>query len=103
MNGSEGGFRVFFWFLPVFGCVFCLLWGLAGCVGWNPVVQAEALNSEKLDLHIIVGLCIGHDIQFNMHSRAPTTTLIVKDRVTGHNPVISLYSAYHHPRYWDEE
>ena len=72
----------------------------AGC---NPVVQAAVLNSENLDLHIIVGLCIGHDIQFNMHSRAPTTTLIVKDRVTGHNPVISLYSAYYHPRYWDEE
>ena len=71
----------------------------AGC---NPVVQAAVLNSEELDLHIIVGLCIGHDIQFNMHSRAPTTTLIVKDRVTGHNPVISLYSGYHHPRYWDE-
>ncbi len=72
----------------------------AGC---NPVVQAAVLNSEKLDLHIIVGLCIGHDIQFNVHSGAPTSTLIVKDRVLGHNPVISLYSAYHHPRYWDEE
>jgi uncharacterized metal-binding protein len=72
----------------------------AGC---NPIVQAEVLNSENLDLHIIVGLCIGHDIQFNEHSRAPTTTLIVKDRVTGHNPMVSLYSAYHHPRYWDEE
>ena len=71
--------------------------------GCNPVVQAAVLNSEELDLHIIVGLCIGHDIQFNMHSRAPTTTLIVKDRVTGHNPVISPYSAYHPPRYWDEE
>ena len=72
----------------------------AGC---NPVAQAEVLNSENLGLHIIVGLCIGHDIQFNMHSRAPTTTLIVKDRVTGHNPVISLYSGYHRPRYGDKE
>jgi uncharacterized metal-binding protein len=72
----------------------------AGC---NPIVQAEVLNSETLDLHIILGLCIGHDIQFNNHSRAPTTTLIVKDRVTGHDPMVSLYSAYHHPRYWDEE
>jgi uncharacterized metal-binding protein len=72
----------------------------AGC---NPIVQAEVLNSENLDLHIIIGLCIGHDIQFNMHSEAPTTTLIVKDRVTGHNPMTSLYSAYHHPRYWEEE
>jgi uncharacterized metal-binding protein len=72
----------------------------AGC---NPVVQAEVLNSENLDLHIIVGLCIGHDIQFNKHSNAYVTTLLVKDRVTGHNPMASLYSAYHHPRYWNEE
>ena len=72
----------------------------AGC---NPIVQAEVLNSEKLDLHIIIGLCIGHDIQFNSHSKAPTTTLLVKDRVTGHNPMVSLYSAYHHPRYWSEK
>jgi len=72
----------------------------AGC---NPIVQAEVLISENLDLHIIIGLCIRHDIQFNVHSRAPTTTLIVKDRVTGHNPMVSLYSAYHHPRYWDEK
>jgi len=72
----------------------------AGC---NPIVQAEVLNSEKLDLHIIVGLCIGHDIQFTKYSNAPVTTLIVKDRVTGHNPMVSLYSAYHHPRFWSEK
>ena len=72
----------------------------AGC---NPIVQAEVLNSEKLDLHIIVGLCIGHDIQFTEYSEAPVTTLIVKDRVTGHNPMASLYSSYHHPRYWKED
>ena len=70
----------------------------AGC---NPIVQAEVLNSETLDLHIIVGLCIGHDILFTKYSKAPVTTLIVKDRVTGHNPVASLFSAYHH-RYWTE-
>jgi len=72
----------------------------AGC---NPMVQAEVLNSESLDLHIIVGLCIGHDILFTKYSKAPVTTLIVKDRVTGHNPTASLYSAYHHPRYWVEK
>lgn len=72
----------------------------AGC---NPIVQAEVLNSEDLDLHLIVGLCIGHDIQFTMYSKAPVTTLIVKDRVTGHNPMASLYSGYHHPRLWKEE
>jgi uncharacterized metal-binding protein len=72
-------------------------------VGCNPIVQAEILNSEKTDLNIIVGLCIGHDIQFNNYSDAPVTTLIVKDRVTGHNPFATLYSDYHHPRMWKEE
>jgi len=32
---------------------------------------------------------------FTMNSQAPVTTLIVKDRFTGHNPVISLYTKYH--------
>jgi uncharacterized metal-binding protein len=61
----------------------------------NPVLQAELLNNFKTDLNVIVGLCIGHDILFNMNSKAPVTTLIVKDRLLGHNPVIGLYSKYH--------
>jgi len=69
----------------------------------NPIVQAEVLNSENVDLNIIVGLCIGHDILFTKYSNAPVTTLIVKDRVTGHNPVASLYSGYHNPRYYTEK
>ena len=72
----------------------------AGC---NPVVQAEVLNSANVDLNVIVGLCIGHDIQFTRFAKGPVTTLIVKDRVTGHNPYASLYSGYHHPRLWKEE
>lgn len=68
----------------------------------NPIVQAEILNSERLDLHIIIGLCIGHDILFTMYSKAPVSTLIVKDRVMGHASMISLYSAYH-KRYWKEK
>ena len=72
-------------------------------VGCNPIVQAEVLNSEDVDLNVIVGLCIGHDIQFTEHAKGPVTTLIVKDRVTGHNPFASLFSGYHHPRMWKEE
>jgi uncharacterized metal-binding protein len=68
----------------------------------NPIVQAELLNSEEVDLKVIVGLCIGHDIQFTSFSEGPVTTLIVKDRVTGHNPFASLFSNYHHPRMWKE-
>lgn len=28
-----------------------------------------------------------------MHSKAPVTVLVVKDRVLGHNPVAALYTA----------
>ncbi len=61
----------------------------------NPVGQAEALNRVKTDLNIIVGLCVGHDMLFQMHSEAPVTTFIVKDRVLAHNPVGAVYSSYY--------
>ena len=61
----------------------------------NPVLQAELLNKAETDINVIVGLCLGHDMLFTMNSKAPVTTLIVKDRLLGHNPVIALYSNYH--------
>jgi uncharacterized metal-binding protein len=57
----------------------------------NPIAQAEILNAVGTDLNVIVGLCVGHDALFTRHSRAPVTTLVVKDRVTGHNPAAVLY------------
>jgi len=57
----------------------------------NPIAQAELCNQAQTDMNIIVGLCVGHDMLFNKYSQAPVTTLIVKDRVTGHNPVAVLY------------
>jgi uncharacterized metal-binding protein len=57
----------------------------------NPIAQAEICNRLETDMNIIVGLCVGHDMLFNRHSKAPVTTLIVKDRVTGHNPIAVLY------------
>jgi uncharacterized metal-binding protein len=57
----------------------------------NPIAQAEICNRLGTDMNIIVGLCVGHDMLFNKHSKAPVTTLIVKDRVTGHNPIAVLY------------
>jgi uncharacterized metal-binding protein len=57
----------------------------------NPIAQAEICNRMETDMNIIVGLCVGHDMLFNKHSKAPVTTLVVKDRVTGHNPVAVLY------------
>jgi uncharacterized metal-binding protein len=64
----------------------------AGC---NPVLQAQLLNNAETEINVIVGLCLGHDMLFTMNSKAPVTTLIVKDRLLGHNPVIALYSDYH--------
>jgi uncharacterized metal-binding protein len=57
----------------------------------NPVAQARLLNRAETDLNIIVGLCVGHDILFTKYADAPVTTLVVKDRVAGHNPVSVLY------------
>lgn len=57
----------------------------------NPLAQAEILNRQGTDMNIIVGLCIGHDMLFSKYSKAPVTTLVVKDRVTGHNPIAALY------------
>lgn len=58
----------------------------------NPILQARLLNARKTDLNVIIGLCVGHDSLFIKHSKAPVTTLIVKDRVLGHNPAAALYT-----------
>jgi len=57
----------------------------------NPIAQAEICNAQQTDMNIIMGLCVGHDMLFNKYSKAPVTTLVVKDRVTGHNPAAVLY------------
>ncbi|WP_224959120.1 DUF1847 domain-containing protein [Geomonas subterranea] len=57
----------------------------------NPIAQAEICNGLDTDMNMIVGLCVGHDMLFNKYSKAPVTTLVVKDRVTGHNPAAVLY------------
>ncbi len=57
----------------------------------NPIAQARILAEYATDMNIIMGLCVGHDMLFAKHSAAPVTTLVTKDRVTGHNPVAALY------------
>lgn len=69
----------------------------------NPLMQAKLLNKEKTDLNVIVGLCVGHDSIFMKYSDAPVTTLITKDRVTGHNPAAALYtSGFYYKRLLEE-
>jgi uncharacterized metal-binding protein len=59
----------------------------------NPILQAKILTKHKTDLNVVIGLCVGHDSLFIKYSKAPVTTLITKDRVTGHNPAAALYTA----------
>lgn len=57
----------------------------------NPILQAQHLNRLGTDLNILVGLCVGHDSMFYKYAEGLTTTLVAKDRVTGHNPAAVLY------------
>ena len=59
----------------------------------NPILQARILEEEKTEVNVLIGLCVGHDTLFLQHTAAPTTVLIVKDRVLGHNPAAALYLA----------
>ena len=68
----------------------------------NPIGQARVLNENRTDLNIILGLCVGHDTVFTKHSKAPVTTLAVKDRVLGHNPLAAIYSDYYLKRFSEE-
>ncbi len=64
-----------------------------GHIACNPILQAQLLEEEGTEFNIVMGLCVGHDSLFYKHSHVPTTTLVVKDRVTMHNPVMPLYHA----------
>jgi uncharacterized metal-binding protein len=60
----------------------------------NPVGQAEILAQAATQLNVVIGLCVGHDSLFFMHSKAPVTVLVAKDRVLGNNPAAALYTAH---------
>lgn len=64
--------------------------GAAMC---NPIMQARLLNKAQTDLNVVIGLCVGHDSLFYKYADAYTTTLVTKDRVTGHNPAAALYTS----------
>ncbi|MBI5374564.1 MAG: DUF1847 domain-containing protein [Candidatus Schekmanbacteria bacterium] len=59
----------------------------------NPIAQAELCNKFETDFNFLMGLCIGHDSLFIMHSKAPVSYIVVKDRVTGHNPAAVFLTA----------
>jgi uncharacterized metal-binding protein len=64
----------------------------------SPVGQAALLAQAGTQLNIVIGLCVGHDSLFFIHSKAPATVLVAKDRVLGHNPVACLYTSHSYYR-----
>lgn len=60
----------------------------------NPKAQARFLAAQGVELFLSCGLCVGHDALFNMSCPGPVTTLTVKDRLLGHNPLAAVYSRY---------
>lgn len=53
----------------------------------NPAGQAKYLEEKGTQLNIMMGLCLGHDILFNLKSSAPVTPLLVKDRMFKHQTI----------------
>ncbi len=60
----------------------------------NPKAQAQYLNEHGAELYISAGLCVGHDALFAKACNGLVTTLVVKDRVLGNNPMAVVYSSY---------
>ena len=56
----------------------------------NPINQAEQFNLEKIPFVVAFGLCLGHDMLFQKHFTGDVTTLLVKDRKFGHNPLLGI-------------
>lgn len=67
----------------------------------NPVAQAALLSAHGCEFNVVMGLCIGHDSLFFKYANAPTTVLVAKDRVLGHNPIAALNLAdSYYSRLW---
>ena len=60
----------------------------------SPAGQAAQLEEAGCDLAVVMGLCVGHDTVFYRTCRIPVTTLAVKDRVLGHNPLAAVTCPY---------
>lgn len=59
-------------------------------IACNPLAQADLINEAGVDLVILLGSCLGHDIIFLKNVKPLVTQLIVKDIVHGHKTVEAL-------------
>jgi len=58
----------------------------------DPIGQAARMAREGTRLNVIAGMCVGHDTLFIRRSKAPVTSLVVRDLRLAHNPVAALYT-----------
>ncbi len=58
----------------------------------DPEGQADFFAQADTQFNVIVGMCVGHDTLFIRRSRAPVTSLVVRDLRLRHNPVAALYT-----------
>ena len=59
----------------------------------NPIGQATLLDEGGSELTVMLGLCVGDDVLFIQHSKAPVTVIAVKDFALAHNPLGALYTS----------
>ena len=62
-------------------------------VSCNPAGQAKVMKDAGTEMNLVMGLCIGHDMVFNAHSRVLTTTLVVKDRKLKHHTLLRFHES----------
>jgi uncharacterized metal-binding protein/rhodanese-related sulfurtransferase len=59
-------------------------------ISCNPIGQARAINRSGAQFAVLMGLCLGHDILLQKNLTMDFTVFAVKDRVTGHHPLMGL-------------
>lgn len=59
-------------------------------IACNPIGQAGMLNRAGVELTVMMGLCVGHDILFQKYCDSPVTVLAVKDRVLKNDTLAAL-------------
>jgi len=62
-------------------------------ISCNPAGQVKTMENAGTEMNLVMGLCIGHDMLFNAHSRVLTTTLIVKDRKLQHHTLLRFHES----------
>lgn len=58
------------------------------------LIMAELLNSEKTDMNILMGLCVGQDTLFFKYAEAFSVPFVIMDRVYGGATMEGIYQCF---------